>query len=115
MKQITVHYYDCCLPDYFRGHHRPVLQYPVDGATTRKDLYNGLVHELGAGVIDWHAEEYALDYDVIRKAIRDCLYFAEHCKDNDILFPELDKWSDSDDDIDSLCYAFFIIDWSDEE
>ena len=114
-KQITVHYYDCCLPDYFGGHHKPVLQYPVDGATTRKDLYSGLLSELAEGVIDWQIEQNDLDYDVIRKAIRGCLYFDDKRKDNDILFPELDKWSDSDDDIEYPCYAFFIIDWSDEE
>ena len=115
-KQITVYFNDLCLTDYFRGHHRPVLQRPVDGSTTRKELYSGLLSELAQGVIDWQIEQNGLNYDAIRQAVKNCLYFADHCKDNDILFPELDKWSDSDDDdIEYPCYAFFIIDWSDEE
>lgn len=114
-KQITVHYYDCCLSDYFGGHHKPVLHRPVDGNTTRKDLYWGLLSELAEGVIDWQIDQNELDYDAIRAAIRDCLYFAEQCKDDDIVFPKLEKWDDNDDDIDYPCYAFFIVDWSDSE
>ena len=116
MKQITVYFNDLCLTSYFRGHRRPVLQYPVDGVTTRRDLYDGLMYELQSGVIDWQIEQNNLDYEAIRQGIRDCLYFADHCKDNDIVFPKLDKWDDSDDDIEypCYCYAFFIIDWSDE-
>lgn len=112
-KPIIVHFYDCCLPDYFGGHHRPVLQYPVGGATTRKDLYSGLLSELAEGVIDWQIEQNDLDYDVIRDAIKDCLYFADHCKDADIVFPKLETWPD-DDDIEYPYYAFFIVDWEAE-
>lgn len=111
MKQITVSYVECCLPDYFGGHHRPVLQYPVDGATTRKDLYNGLLSELAEGVIDWDIEQYGLDYEAIKQAVKDCLYFADHCKDADVVFPKLEIWNDSDDDNDCSCYAFFVVDW----
>ena len=114
-KQITVSFYDCCLPDYFCGHHKPILQYPVDGSITRKELYNGLLSELAQDVIDYEIEQNGLDYDAIREAIKECIYFDDKRNDNDILFPELDKWSDSDDDIEHPCYAFFIIDWSDEE
>ena len=114
-KQITVYFHDLCLTDYFCGHHKPVLQYPVDGATTRKDLYDGLMYKLQSGVIDWQIEQNSLDYDAIRQAIKECIYFDDKRNDNDILFPELDKWSDSDDDIEYPCYAYFIIDWSDEE
>ena len=101
-KQITVSYIDCCLPDYFGGHHKPVLQCPVDGATTRKDLYSGLLSELAAGVIDYEIEQNSLDYDAIRQAIKDCIYFDDKRKDDDILFPDLEIWNDSDDDIE-LC------------
>ena len=114
-KKITVSFYDYCLPDYFGGHHKPVLQWPVDGNTTRKELYSGLLSELAQGVIDWQIEQNSLDYDAIRQAIKECIYFDDKRNDNDILFPELDKWSDSDDDIEYPCYAYFIIDWSDEE
>ena len=112
-KKITVHYYDCCLPDYFSGHHQPVLQWPVDGNTTRKELCSGLISELAQGVIDWDIEQNELDYYAIRQSIKDCLYFADHCKDNDIVFPKLDKYDDTErDDVDHY-YAFFIVDWSD--
>jgi len=113
-KQITIGFYDCCLPDYFGGHYRPVLQYPVDGNTTRIELYNGLLSELAQGVIDWQIEQNDLDYDAIREAIKDCLYFDDDRKDDDILFPRLEIWSD-DDDNDCSCYAFFVVDWSNEE
>lgn len=114
MKQITLHFYDCCLPCYFGGHHKPVLQYPVDGNTTREELYAGLLSELAMGTIDYEIDENQLDYDAIRESVKDCLYFADHCKDNDICFPDLEKWDDDSDNMD-YCYAFFIVDWSDEE
>lgn len=113
-KQITVSFYDVCLPDYFGGHHRPVLQVPVDGNTTRKGLYSSLLSELNMGVIDYQIDENNLDYDAIRQAIKDCIYFKPEWRDNDILFPGLDKWEDSDDNCDSA-YAFFILDWDESE
>ena len=115
-KQITVHFYDCCLPDYFRGHHRPVLQYPVDGNTTRKELYSGLLSELAQGVIDWQIEQNSLDYDAIRQSIKDCLYFDDKRNDNDILCPNLEKWWDENTpDNEPSVYAFFIVDWEEIE
>ena len=92
MKRYIVSYIDCCLPDYFGGHYRPVLQYPVDGNTTRKQLYDGLLYVLAEGVIDWQIEQNSLDYDAIRQAIKDCLYFDDERKD-DILFPRLETLS----------------------
>lgn len=109
-KKLTVLFYDACLPDYFGGHHRPVLQYPVDGSTTRQQLYDGLLSELAQGVIDYQIDENQLDYDVIRQAIKELIYFKPEWEDNDILFPGLDKWEESDDNCES-CYAFFIVDW----
>lgn len=113
-KKITVAFYDCCLSDYFGGHHRPVLQYPVDGNITRKQLYDGLLSELNMGVIDYQIDNNQLDYDDIREAIRDCLYFDDKRKDNDILFPDLEIWDNETDNMD-YCYAFFIVDWIDAE
>ena len=113
-KQITVSFYDACLPDYFDGHHKPVLQYPVDGNTTRKQLYNGLLSELAQGVIDYEIDENRLDYAAIRQAIKECIYFKPEWQDDDILFPSLDKWEESDDNCES-CYAFFVVDWEESE
>ena len=112
-KQITVSFYDACLPDYFDGYHEPILQVPVDGNTTRKELYNSLLSEVSMGVIDYQIDENQLDYDAIRQAIKDCIYFKPECKDNDILFPSLDKRDESDDYY--SVYAFFVIDWKESE
>lgn len=109
-KQITVSFYDACLSDYFGGHHKPVLQVPVDGNTTRKELYSSLLSELAQGVIDYEIDENRLDYEAICQAIKDCIYFKSEWKDSDILFPGIDKWEESDDNCES-CYAFFIVDW----
>lgn len=109
-KQITVSFYDCCLPDYFGGHHKPVLQVPVDWNTTRKQLYDCLLSELTEGVIDYDIDDNNLDYDDIRQAIKDCIFWNATCEDNDILRPDLDKWEESDDNCDSV-YAFFVVDW----
>lgn len=108
-KKITVSFYDACLPDYFGGHHKPVLQYPVNGNTTRKELYAGLLFVLAEGVIDYQIDENQLDYDAIREAIKDCLFFKPECHDNDILFPDLELWTDDNDNCDSA-HAFFVVD-----
>ena len=113
-KQITIRFYDACLPDYFGGHHRPVLQVPVDGNTTRKELYSSLLYELSEGVIDYQIDENQLDYDAIRQAIKECIYFKPEWHDDDILFPSLDKWEESDDACESY-YAFFIVDWEETD
>ena len=112
-KIIIISFYDVCLPGYFGGHHLPVLQCPVDGVTTRKQLCDGLLSELNMGVIDYQIDENSLDHDTIRQAIKDCLFFKPECQDNDILFPDLELWSE-DDDIES-CYAFFVVSWEEEE
>ena len=112
-KNIIISFYDACLPDYFGGHHLPVLQTPVDGATTRKQLCDGLLSELNMGVIDYEIDENNLNHNSIRQAIKDCLFFKPECQDNDILFPELDIWSGEDDT--ESCYAFFVVRWEEEE
>jgi len=112
VKNISISFYDVCLPDYFGGHHKPVLQYPVDGATTRKQLCNGLLSELDIGVIEYEIEQNGLDYDSIRKAVRDGLYFKPECQDNDLLFPDLETLPE--DEIEP-CHAFFVVRWEEEE
>lgn len=109
-KKITVSFYDACLPDYFGGHHKPVLQVPVDGNTTRKEICDGLLSELAEGVIDYQIDENQLDYDDIRQAIKACIYFKPECHDDDVLFPNLELWTDDNDNCYSV-YAFFVVDW----
>jgi len=112
-KKVTVSFYDACLPDSFGGHHKPVLQVPVDGNTTRKELYSSLLSELAMGVIDYQIDENQLDYNDIRQAIKACIYFRQECHDDDILFPDLDIW-DETDDWESV-YTYFVVDWSDND
>ncbi len=113
-KNIIINFYDVCLPDYFGGHHLPVLQTPVDGATTRKELCDGLLSEVNTGVIDYAIDENSLNHDAIQQAIKDCLYFKPDCMDEDILFPSLETWSEEEDGIES-CHAFFVVRWEEEE
>lgn len=109
-KKITVLFYDCCLPSCFGGHHKPVLQYPVDGSTTRKQLYDGLLSELVEGVIDYEIEENSLDYDAIREAIKDCIFWNVKCDDSDIAFPELATLPDGAElELADMCTAYFIL------
>lgn len=111
-KNITVSFYDVCLPDYFGGHHKPVLQVPVDGSTTRKELYSSLLSELAEGVIDYQIDENQLDYDAIRQAIKDSTFWNDNCKEDDVAFPYLPAYEESDD---CMVYAFFVVDWSDND
>jgi len=110
-KNIIISFYDVCLPDYFGGHHKPVLQYPVDGATTRKQLLDGLLSELNMGVIDYEIEDNNLDCDDIREAIFDCLFFEPECTDEDVLFPNMEIWPEEEEE---SCYAFFVVSWEEE-
>jgi hypothetical protein len=115
-KKIIVSFYDACLSDYFGGHYKPILQCPVDGSTTRKELYNGLLSELAQGVIDYQIDENQLDYDAIREAIKEGIYCKPDCKDNDIVFPTLETLpEDSELESSDMCHAFFVVDWEETE
>ena len=107
---ITVSFVGCCLPDYFSGHHLPVLQTMVDGTTTRKQLCDDLTSELNEGVIDYSFEykfNCELPYNEVRQAIKDCIFWNdETCKYDDIVFPELETVTE---DCDSVCYAYFVV------
>lgn len=115
-KKITVSFYDACLPDYFGGHHKPVLQVPVDGSTTRKQLYKGLLSELAQGVIDYEIDENQLEYDAICEAIKNCIFWNDNCNDNDIVFPTLETLPE-DNELEwcEMCHAFFVVDWEKTE
>ncbi len=109
---ITVSFYDCCLPDYFGGHHLPVLSVPVDGNITRKELYNGLISELNEGVIDYTFEyqfDKELPYELVKASLKDCLYFNDSAKDSDVIFPNLEPFDDSGDDYSNSCFAYFVV------
>ena len=115
-KKITVSFYDACLPDYFGGHHKPVLQVPVDGNTTRKELYSSLLSELAQGVINYEIDFHRLDYDAIREAIKECIFWNDNCNDQDIVFPTLETLPEDDElECGDICHAFFVIDWEEME
>lgn len=108
--KITLSFVDACLPDYFGGHHLPVLSVPVDGCTFRKDIYDDLVNELNSGVIDSQLDtDYpGIDYCQIRAAIKDCLFFNDNALEDDTIFPDLPVWQENDNS-DSV-YAYFVLD-----
>ena len=114
-KKITVSFYDACLPDYFCGHHKPVLQVPVDGSTTRKELYDALLWELSQGVINYEIDENQLDHESIRKAIRECIFWKDDCNDQDVVFPTLVTLPEDDNDCNYSVYAFFVVGWEEIE
>jgi len=43
---IQFHLIDHCLPDYFRGHHLPVIQIPVYSNMTAKQVLDGILSEI---------------------------------------------------------------------
>ena len=114
-KSITVSYVDCCLSGYFNGSSKPVLQYHVDGNTTRKELCDGLMSELNMGVIDYEIDNNNLSHDSIRQAIKDCIYFKPECEDEEIMFPSLEKWPEEEYEKIEPCYAFFVVNWFEED
>lgn len=102
---------DVCLPDYFGGHHLPVLQVPVDGATTRRQIANMLHSELNIGVINYQLDESNIDHEDVRKAIDECLFFDDQRKPDDVIFPDLDVYSEDsfDESVYDSVYAFFVV------
>lgn len=101
-----------CLPDYFGGHHLPVLQATVDGATTRKELCESLIAELSEGCCDYTFQEqfgFELPYGEVRQAIEDCLFWNGDCMRNDILFPDMETGTEEDG-----TYAYFVVRWEEE-
>ena len=57
---MELQYLDLCLPDYFSGHHCPVIQIPVDSTTTVNDVRLALLESDCTDHIqeDFDPEEY---------------------------------------------------------
>lgn len=50
--KVTIAYTDYCLPDYFRGDHRPwVAIHPIEGGYTSRELRNAILSEFAQGVV----------------------------------------------------------------
>ena len=104
---IKLSFVDACFPDYFGGHHLPVLQVPVDGTTTRQQIADMLHSELSMGVIDYQLDESSISHDDVHLAIDECVFFDEMRKPEDVVFPDLDVYSE--DSCDDSVYVFFVI------
>lgn len=112
---IELQYVDACLPDYFNGTSKPCLSVPVDGNTTRKEIYNALLSEYNSGIADYWINKFfesngylhVNPYDEVKQAIYDCIYHNDNCNNDDKVFPSLEYY-DNDFEGDSV-YAYFII------
>jgi hypothetical protein len=79
-------------------------------------LYNGLLSELAEGVINYQIDVNQLNYDAIREAIKECIFWNDNCNNQDIAFPTLETLpEDSELEYSDMCYAFFVIDWKETE
>lgn len=52
MKNYNLYYLDTCLPDYFRGHHNPVVQIPVTHESTYAEIKEELLNCLNTEHIE---------------------------------------------------------------
>ena len=86
---------------------------PVDGKHYKKTIVQCFIDELAQGVIDYQIDENNLDYDAIREAINECIFWDDNCNDNDIVFPDLELWTDNNDNC-NYC-ACFVVDWEEME
>jgi hypothetical protein len=113
---IELQYADACLPDYFNGTSKPCLSIPVDGNTTRKEIYDNLLSEYNTGIADYRINEFfesngylhVNPYVEVKQAIYDCIYHSDKCMGNDKVFPSLECYNNNDFEGDSV-YAYFII------
>ena len=80
--------------DYWSGHHLPTLAVPVHGKTTRKELLESLNSELTQGMIDYELDEEGITFEDVKKAVKQCLYYCDACRDSDKPFSELVEPSD---------------------
>jgi hypothetical protein len=99
-----------CLPDYFRGHHKTVLQVPVWLEITKEELTESIISEYN---MCWdHFVEYGdwpdMTDDELRKACNELILTDEPFKDSPI--PSLEEQRDGD--FWDYVHTFFI--WEEE-
>ena len=116
MKKITdkyeLHHLDTCLPDYFGGYPKPVLQIIATNDMTGRDFVDAVVDEYNQVYDHLTMEGYEYDdknkkawphlsSDEIRELAADCLTIPL----NDLVFAHLEDDDDDDDDGDNVyCY-----------
>lgn len=95
-----LNYLDTCLPDFFGGHHLPVVQVVVDSNSTNFSVTQSLLDSSAIA----HLDELKLDFNAYKQAVVDC--FASCISIHS--FSPAETIEDSDDD-DSMVYAFFAL------
>lgn len=105
MSEYTISYCDCCLPDYFGGHHLPVVQVAVDGAMTLGQLKDDLKGYYAHGHL-WEDARFigGFDHDAYEKAV-DSLFERKNLAT--VAFPDLEVPREDDDW--EECYAYFVV------
>jgi hypothetical protein len=105
MSEYTISYCDCCLPDYFGGHHLPVVQVAVDGAMTLGQLKDALKSYYAYAHIEEDSNFVGgFDHASYREAIERLFH---RNKMDELAFPELEVQSEDDDW--EGCYAYFVL------
>lgn len=107
MKYTVVHA-DTCLSDYWGGHHLPHVSVPVDGATTVKEVLEGIRSELNqgavAGSLDWEPVESEEFHAACMKAVQELTELNAGIL-NKAAFPDLEI---QNDDCSESVMAFFV-------
>ena len=101
----TLKSYDVCLPEYWPGHHSPVVQVPVDNTTTVKQVIDGIKEEYSQM---WdHYDYLGVQGEDMENAIEQ-LYIDNADKLTIEAFPDLEDQPEDDFDMDSV-YAYFVL------
>lgn len=100
---------DICLPDYFCGHHKPVLQIPVWNGMTGREVIDSIESEYNMTYEHLTYGEHAwpdFSTEEIRKLASEVLLDPKSKN----VFPELEELTEEEEDdmVDSV-YAFFIL------
>ena len=99
---------DICLPDYFRGYHKPVLQVPVSNTTTPEELKESLLSEIHM-VFDHLSYEGAWP-DIDYEPLVDAFITATP---GIAMFPDLED--DSEDELCDSVYIFICLENGDDD
>ena len=110
--KLTAHYADCCLPDYWGGHHLAHISAPVDGRTTISELRAALLDELNQGAIAGndertqdHHPQFGQWLKAARAAVRRDIKMRAGKRRP---FPDLDVATDYDDGPSAYCFVVFM-------
>jgi hypothetical protein len=105
MSEYTISYCDCCLPDYFGGHHLPFVSCAVDGAMTLGQLKDDLKGYYAHGHL-WEDERFigGFDIDAYKRSV-DSLFQGKNL--DTVAFPDLEVPGEEGDW--EGCYAYFVV------